>query len=117
MNQIERGFARYIDSEILPSINQGGLTRIAIGTAAGVLVQRAGRAVEAYVGNPAFRALGLTDEAHNVDIDILVSEFRKNIPDEGSKVRIPNPLTGTDIVAMTFKREDVDRLYQFIAQS
>lgn len=116
IDQIERGFARYIDNEVMPTINQGGFARVAIGAAAGVLVQRAGRMVEAYTNNPALRALGLTDEAHNVDVDVLVTEIRKNVPDEGFKIHIPNPLTGSDIMAMIFKRDDVDRLYQYIKQ-
>ena len=116
MAQIERGFARYLENEVIANINQGGFTRIAVGAAAGILVQRAGRLVESYVDNPALRALGLADDAHNVDIDILVAEFRKNIPDEGFKIHIPNPITGADVMAMTFKRDDVDRLYQYISQ-
>ena len=116
IDQIERGFARYIDNDALSSMNLTGLSRIAVGTAAGILVQRVGRLVEAYTANPALRALGLTDEAHNVDIDVLATEFKKNVPDEGFKIRIPNPLTGADVMAMTFKRDDVDRLYQYIKQ-
>ena len=116
IDQIQRGVARYIDNDVMPSIGQTGFARIAIGAAAGILVQRAGRLVEAYTANPALRALGLTDEAHNVDIDVLATEFKKNVPDEGFKIRIPNPLTGADVMAMTFKRDDVDRLYQYIKQ-
>ena len=117
INQIERGFARYIDNQIMPTINIDGLARVAIGAAAGVLVQRVGRLVEDYTNNPALRALGLTDEAHNVDIDILATEFIKNVPDNGFKIRISNPITRENIFAMNFKRDDVDRLYQYIVQS
>lgn len=116
IGQIERGAARYVDNEIMPNINQSGLAKIAIGTAAGILVQRAGRLVENYVDNPMLKALGVVDAEKNVDLDLLLPELRKNIPEEGFKVRIPNPLTGADMVAMTFHREDVDRLHQYIMQ-
>ena len=116
IGQIERGIARYVDNEIMPNIHQSGLAKIAIGTAAGIIVQRVGRMIDQYTSNPALQALGLVDAEKNIDLDLLVPELKKNIPDEGFKVRIPNPLTGADMVAMTFHRDDVDRLHQYIMQ-
>ena len=116
LNQIERGAARYVDNEILPKINKGGLAKVAIGTAAGVLVQRMGRLIETYTDNPMLAALGVVDAEHNVDLDLLMPEIKKNFPDEGVRITVPNPLTGAELVAMTFKREDIDRLHQYIMQ-
>ena len=116
LNQIERGAARYVDNEILPKINKGGLAKVAIGTAAGVLGQRMGRLIEKYTNNQMLAALGIVDAEHNVDLDLLIPEIKKSFPDEGVRVAVPNPLTGAELVAMTFHREDIDRLHQYIMQ-
>ena len=117
INQIERGVARYAESEILPKLNVGGLARIAIGTAVGVVVKRVGTILEAYTGAPALAMLGVVDTGKNIDLDLLMPEVKKSIPAEGIHVEIPNPLTGTPLAAMTFRADDVDRLYQYIVQS
>lgn len=117
INQIERGVARYAESEILPKLNVGGLARIAIGTAVGVVVKRVGAILEAYTGAPALSMLGVVDSARNVDIDLLVPEIKRSIPSEGLHVEIPNPLTNAPLASMTFHADDVDRLYQYIIQS
>ena len=116
INQIERGAAKYIDTEILPKMNQTGLAKIVVGTAAGVIVQRLGRLLGSYVDNPALHALGIVDNEKNIDIDLLLPEIKKNIPDEGVKFEIPNPMTGSPLVSMRFHRADADQLYQSIVQ-
>lgn len=116
INQIERGVARYAESEIMPKLNVGGLARIAIGTAVGVVVKRVGTILETYTGAPALAMLGVVDENKNIDIDLLIPEIKKSIPSDGIHIDIPNPLTGTPLASMKFHAEDIDRLHQYIMQ-
>ena len=54
------------------------------------------------------KMLGIMDSEGNVDIDVLAEELKKNMPKGG--VRVDVPIIG----ALTFKDNDVDKLYEYI---
>lgn len=106
--QIEKGVATYLDSEIMPKF-PAGLEKVLAGTAASLAIRRSGNIIAGYKDNKAVQMLGIMDKDANVDIDILAEELKKNIPQEGFKVDVPI------IGILTFHKEDVDKLYEYIA--
>ena len=108
VDKIERGVARFLDVEMLPTIPAEGFARVVAGTAAAVLVRRVGGMVRGYSDNSVVRGLGVMDAAGNVDIDILREALKANMPESG--IRIEIPFGG----AVTLRKADVDTLYRYI---
>lgn len=108
IQKIEQGIAAYLDSELMPHFTGGGFEKVIAGTAMSLIVRRGGNILNHYKDNKTIRMLGLMDDNGNIDIDILAEEFKKNIPAEGMKVEIP--IIGT----MTFHKDDVDKLHEYI---
>ncbi len=73
-----------------------------------VMTKRGARILEGYKGNEWMNKLGVIDAGGNVDLEILREAALERIPDEGIKIDVP--LIGK----MTFYRQDVETLYQFI---
>ena len=107
-NQIEKGVAAYLDEEVMPQVHLEPWKKAVLGTGASVAIKRVGNVLENIKGNQALSALGVVDQEGNVDIDIVSTEFKKQIPTEGLKVKIP--LLGE----ITFHESDVDMLYRKI---
>ena len=110
INEIEKGIAAYLDSEIMPQLPKEGFEKVLAGTALSLFIRRSGKILDSYKNNKAVLMLGLMDEEGNVDIDILAEELKKNIPNEGMKIDIP--LIGK----MTFHKSDVDKLHECITE-
>lgn len=108
IDKIERGVARFLDIEVLPTIPAEGLSRVVAGTAMAVFVRRMGGLIRGYGANGVIQGLGVMDAAGNVDIDVLREALKANMPDAGLRVDIP--FGG----AVTFHRADVDTLYRYI---
>lgn len=108
ISKIEQGVAAYMDSEVMPQLPTGGFEKVLAGTAVSLVIRRSGKILEGYKDNKAVQMLGLMDTDGNVDVDILAEELKKNIPAEGMKVDIPI------IGKMTFHKEDVDKLHEYI---
>lgn len=106
--QIKQGVAAYFDSEVMPHLPSGGFEKVLAGTAVSLIIQRSGKIIESYKDNKAVQMLGIMDAEANVDIDILAEELKKNIPTEGMKVDVPI------IGKMTFHKDDVDKLHEYI---
>lgn len=110
IDKIEQGVAAYLDAELMPQLQKNGVERVLVGTAASLMIHRAGAIVEGYKDNKLVKMLGVMDEEGNVDVDTLVGEVKKNIAKEGFVVDIP--ILGT----LTFHKEDVDKLHKFITE-
>lgn len=106
--KIEQGVAAYLDSEVMPHLPNGGLEKVLAGTAVSLVIRRSGKILEGYKDNKAVQMLGLMDAEGNVDVDILAEELKKNIPAEGMKIDVPI------IGKMTFHKDDVDKLHEYI---
>lgn len=74
----------------------------------GASIKRSGAILDSYKDNQLVKMLGIMDSEGNVDIDVLAEELKKNMPKEG--VRVDVPIIGT----LTFKENDVDKLYEYI---
>ena len=115
IEQIRRGFASYIDTEVLPAIPGGTLRKVVIGTAATMLVANLDKTLSAAASNPTMRTLGIVAEDGNVDVDALADALRRNMGDEG--VKFSPEVMGIRLGDMTFKRADIDRLREYIINS
>lgn len=110
MKQIEQGVAAYLDTELMPQLPSTGLEKVLAGTAISLFIRRSGTILESYKDNKTIQMLGVMDGEGNVDVDLLATELKKNIPDEGVKVDIPM------IGAMKFHKEDVTKLHEYITE-
>lgn len=110
MKQVERGVAAYLDAELMPQFSKTGVEKVIAGTAISLFIRRSGVILEGYKENKIVQMLGIMDEEGNVDVELLSTELKKNIPDEGFKMDIPM------IGAMTFHKEDVTKLQEYITE-
>lgn len=108
--RIEQGIASYLDAELMPQLQKGGVEKVIIGTVASLAIRKAGDIANSYKDNKVVKMLGIMDSNGNVDVETLVEEIKKNIDDDGFTVDIP--MMGE----MTFQREDIDKLYGFIQE-
>lgn len=108
IKKIEQGVAAYLDSELIPKLPSTGLEKVLAGTALSLAIRRSGTIIAGYKDNKVVQMLGIMDTEGNVDVDVLAEELKKNIPSEG--VRVDVPVIG----ALTFHKDDVDKLYEYI---
>lgn len=108
IEQIEKGLASYLDSELMPNLQLEGIQKVLTGTAIGLFIKRSENIVKSYADKPFVKLLGIMDDNGDVDIDILTKELKTNIPEEGVSINVP--LLGT----MKFHKSDVDVLYKHI---
>lgn len=108
IEKIEQGVANYLDKELMPQLQSTGWEKVVVGTAASLAIRKSGAIVAGYKDHKMVKMLGIMDEKGDVDLETLVPELKKNIPPEGFKVEVP--IIGT----LTFHKEDVDKLYEFI---
>lgn len=106
--KIEQGIAAYLDAEIMPQLPSSGLEKVLAGTVMSLFIKRSGKIIEGYKENKAVQMLGIMDADGNVDVDVLAEELKKNIPSDGVKVEVPV------IGKMTFHKDDVDKLHEYI---
>lgn len=110
IDKIEYGVASYLDAELMPQLQNNGIEKVLIGTTVSLIIRKSGAIIAGYKDNKLVKMLGIMDSEGNVDVDILAEELKKNISKEGIKVDIP--VVGT----MTFHKEDVDKLYDYIME-
>lgn len=112
LNQVESGIARYLDSVITPKLPVSGrydpVKKIAFLTGAMYMVKHSRKAVEDFLNKPFISAMGIMDEAGNIDLDEFAIALKGNIPESG--LRVPVPLVGE----MVFHRPDVDEIVRYI---
>ena len=108
IESIARGIARYIDTEILPTMQTGGVKGFAIGMAATFLVKRGGNILREYAKNDIFRQLGLVSADGAVDLDAVREAAIANIPQGGLAVDLPIG------ICMRVNASDIDKLYDTI---
>ena len=110
IDKIEQGIARYLDGELMPQLQGNGWEKVLVGTMSSLAIRKSGAIVAGYKDNKIVKMLGIMDDKGNVDIETLAVEVKKNIPKEGIKIDIP--VVGT----MTFHKDDVDKLYDYIME-
>lgn len=111
IEKIERGAVRFIDTDLVPSLPQTGIKRIAIATGAAILVKRLGVALMDLKDNAMLRSLKLVDESGAFDLELIKQELINHLPSEGMQVDIPM------VASVTFRANDIDRLYHYILEA
>ena len=107
---VERGLAKYIDTQIMPAIKTDGIKGFGIGVAASLLVKRGGNLLRTYAQNPTLQQMGLVTADGAVDLDALRDAAKDNIPVGGLLVELPMGIT------LRVNTSDVDSLYRFIRE-
>lgn len=110
ISKIEQGAKRYVDNHFIPSLPDGGFQKVLVATGAAILVSRMSDMLKHWAHNDTMRMLGVVDHDGNFDLDIIKTEMMKHMSDEGMPLEIP--MIGT----LTFKREDIERLYRCITE-
>lgn len=110
MKEIESGIAAYLDAELMPKLPTSGLEKVIAGTAISLFIKRSGTILESYKDNKVVQMLGVMDTEGNVDVDLLATELKKNMPEDGIKIDVPM------IGSMTFHKEDVTKLHEYITE-
>ena len=115
VGQIKRGLANFVDAEILPKIPAGTLKRTLIGAAIGLYLSNLEKALAGATKSAYITALGVMDEAGNIDIDRLAEEIKRNMPPEG--MRIDLDIMGFHLGDMTLNHSDIERLRAHIVNA
>ena len=108
--QIERGFARWLDNELMPHFPANGWKKVIAGTAASIMIKRGGTMITALAENPIVKALEVAKDGM-FDIEILRDEMKSNMSATGLKIDIP--IVG----AITLNKGDIDIIAQYIMEA
>lgn len=111
ITNIEQGISSYLDNELMTKLPSNGIQKVIAATAIAIAIKRIGNVVSSLKDNDFIKMLDIIDEDNNVDVDILRDELKKQIPEDGVKTDIPM------IGVITFHKNDVDRLYDYIIQN
>ena len=109
MEQIKRGAARYVDEEFTAKLS--GWQKWAVGAYAAMALENLDGMFLKLGDKPAVRAMGVIDEAGNVDLDRVYTCVKKQA--QKGPVTFQAPLLG----AVTINELDVDKLYTCILQA
>lgn len=115
IGQIKRGLASFVDAEILPAIPAGTLKRTLIGAGVGLYLANLEKTLSGLSDNALVAALGIIDEAGNVDIDKLAEELKRNMAPEGLKINLD--VMGFHLGDMTLHQSDIESLRVHIVNS
>ena len=108
--EIQEGLARFLDCEFIPSIKKthSAIASYGISVAAALAIENLGVTMNKLIESPIVQYFGIIDKEGEIDVDKLLKQMRKSMPEEGLKVSIP--LVGT----VVFSKSDVDALEQYI---
>ena len=111
MHKVQAGIVRYLDNEMMPQIQKthSNLSTFGISLFAALAVQNLPVTMEKLTQSPAIEWLGVID-SEGMEIDALAEQARQVMPAEGLKIALP--VIGT----LTFRRDDVDALVQYIKE-
>lgn len=109
-NQIERGFARWLDAELMPHLPQNGWKKVIAGAAASIMIKRGGHMVEALMNHPIIVALDIAKNGE-IDLEIIRDEMKANMTEAGLIIDLPM------IGELKLHKNDIDTLYAYITEA
>ena len=120
--KVENGIAMYLDKELMPHLNNGTVPGFATGVAAAFLIKRMDYVFDYLSSNTIVNVIGLMDKEGNVDIETAKEVLREQMPEEGLYINISNlPLLNlflkNEQYSMTFRKNDVEKLYGYIMEA
>ena len=107
----EKGFATFLDREMMNKLPEGSLQKTALGVTSGLMLKKGGDTLESLKENPFISTLGIFDENGYIDIDLLRDVIKQNMPDMGLKLKLP--MIGT----LTVHKGDIDMLHKYISET
>ena len=110
MEQVVNGFAKYINAEFVENVD--GLKKWAVIGAASLAVGKVNAIGETIQKSKIAKTMGIMDESGRVDIDSL-KEHMTFVADSTGPVVQNIPLLGP----VTFTKDDIQKLYDFIVNS
>lgn len=110
MAQVVTGLAKYINSEFVEQVE--GLKKWAVIGAASLAVGKVEAVGATIQKSQIARSFGVVDDAGNIDIDSLKKHLDAAAEKTGPVVQ-QIPLLGP----VTFKKEDIQRIYDYIKNS
>lgn len=88
--QIKRGVVKFLDSELMPQFSEDNkIKKIVFATGVGIAIKQFETVIEQFAGNSMVKLFKVADEHGKIDIDLIASELRPNIPEEGVMIEIP----------------------------
>lgn len=109
-NQIERGFARWLDAELMPHMPQNGWKKVIAGAAASIMIKRGGHLVEKLMNHPVVVALDITKNGE-VDLEIVKDSLKANMSESGLVIDLPM------IGELKLNKNDIDTIYAYIMEA
>lgn len=115
INQIQRGFARFVDSDVAGAYT--GIEKALILGGATLLAANLPNIVASYSSNPIVAALGVYHaDSGSVDVDALYNAFVPNMGSEKVPVTLPK-LGKMDLGTIRIGKEEIDTLIRYIKES
>ena len=105
--QAQAGLIRYIDTEIMPRVQVGGLGRLALATYLGLSSDGIVSTLNKYKDHPLVEMTNVIKDDH-IDIERLYGMVAQNFTEP---VCFDIPLVG---IKMKFSRADLDQLYAYM---
>lgn len=109
-NQIERGFARWLDAELMPHIPKDGWPKVIAGAAASIMIKRGGQMVKALMNHPIIVALDIAKNGE-IDLEIIRDELKANMTEAGLIINLP--LIGE----LKLHKNDIDVIYTYMTEA
>lgn len=104
VDNIANGLSTFIERDVIPEFNLPSWQRIIVGTAIGLCIKKKANLAKKFIKDGTFTMAGVVNEFGNVNIDDLIAEVKKNIPDKGLTVKLP--ILGN----ITFTSDDIDKI-------
>lgn len=111
VNQIEKGLASYMDSELGTMLPENTIQKVIAATALSLAIRKSGALIQNLQAQPFVKMLDIFDAEGNLDIDTLAEELKKNMTDKGFDFEIPM------LGMVTFKKADIDKLREHITMN
>lgn len=111
ISKIETGLAKFIDSELIDKLELNGWKRLVTASVSSIFIKKLSNILSKLQKNSFVEMLELFDENGNVDLDLIYSEIKENMPESGIKIEIP----GISI-CVTLKNNDIDTLYKYMIE-
>lgn len=109
VEQVQRGIASFIDTEFAPQLDDAK-QRLLVGGLGGLFAANAGRVLAANKDKAGLALLGVMKEDGTVDVDAVYQAFAPRMEEP---VKFDIPFVGR----ISFRRDDLDRLVQYIREA
>lgn len=110
IEKAKRGIAAYLDAELMPQLPTKGWESVVVGSAIGIAIKKMEKLIDKFKDNPMLQSLEIIGQDGSVDIDALRDSFKEQIAKQGYMEINNVPI----VKKLTFRAEDVDKLYDYI---